>query len=165
MICGDLERTRNTTTKRFVEYVDMLGAEDMLNATRNASCSELPPAVDRSIEVNWFAHGGYHPDAALPNSARACFSEDTYRCKKAEWTLEGVRGWTGLLKSQAGIGLEPSPTVYFESTALAELVAGLLKSGIRSIGTWGTFEQNDFKELWAVAVHNFLRGNASAILD
>jgi hypothetical protein len=61
-----------------------------------------------------------------------------------------------------GIGLEPSPTVYFESTALNELVSGLLKSAIRSISTWSTFEQNDFKELWAAALWNFLRGNASS---
>ena len=161
MICGDLERTKNTTTARFVTYVDRLSAG--LNSISNTSCDRpagAPPA-DRAKEVNWFAHGGYHPQAALPNNARACFSEDTYRCKKLEWTLEGVRGWVGALKSKAGIGLEPSPTVYFEATALHGLVDGLLKANVLSIGTWGSFEQNKFADLWAAALRNYLIGNSS----
>eukprot|EP00036_Acanthoecidae_sp_10tr_P012992 CAMPEP_0206290276 /NCGR_PEP_ID=MMETSP0106_2-20121207/2538_1 /ASSEMBLY_ACC=CAM_ASM_000206 /TAXON_ID=81532 /ORGANISM="Acanthoeca-like sp., Strain 10tr" /LENGTH=255 /DNA_ID=CAMNT_0053720835 /DNA_START=33 /DNA_END=798 /DNA_ORIENTATION=+ len=108
MICGDLRKTANTTTARFVDFVNTLHAE--LGGHR-------PGAV-----VNWFAHGGYHPDAAEPNSG---FSEDTYRCERIEWTVEGIRGWVDLLKHKAGIGLEPSPTVYFEAAALHTLFATL----------------------------------------
>lgn len=161
MICGDLERSKNTTTARFVNYVNLLS--EGLNGIDNASCVRPPgtPPADRAKEVNWFAHGGYHPQAALPNRARSCFSEDTYRCRKLEWTLEGVRGWVSALKSQAGIGLEPSPTVYFEEQALHGLVQGLLKAQVRSIGTWGSFEQNMFADLWATALRNYLVGNAT----
>jgi hypothetical protein len=161
MICGDLKKSKNTTTARFVTYVDLLSSG--LKTISNARCARpagVPPA-DRTKEVNWFAHGGYKPQAALPNSARSCFSEDTYRCKKLEWTLEGVRGWVGALKTEAGIGLEPSPTVYFESAALHGLVAALLKLKVRSVGTWGTFERNKFADLWALALRNYLSGNSS----
>jgi hypothetical protein len=44
MICGDLRKTVNTTTRRFVDFVDTLHAQ--LAHRNNAS------------EVNWFAHGG-----------------------------------------------------------------------------------------------------------
>ena len=161
MICGDLEKAKNSTTTRFVTFVGLL--KNGLNSISNHSCvrpAGAPPA-DKTMEVNWFAHGGYKPQAALPNKARSCFSEDTYRCKKLEWTLEGVRGWVGALGSEAGIGLEPSPTVYFESAALHGLVAELLKLKVRSVGTWGTFEQNKFADLWALALRNYLLGNSS----
>ena len=151
MICGDLRRAQNTTTRRFVEFVDGLMAGLTVR--------------DPDAEVNWFAHGGYHPDAASPNSARACFSEDTYRCERISWTMEGVRGWVELLKGQAGIGLEPSSTVYFESAALHTLFSSLLKLGVASIGTWGSFEKNDFKEEWAMAMRQYLLGNYSHFLS
>lgn len=44
MICGDLRATINTTTRRFVDFVDTLHSELSLQGN--------------STEVNWFAHGG-----------------------------------------------------------------------------------------------------------
>jgi hypothetical protein len=163
MICGDLEKSKNTTTARFVTYVNLLS--DALHNISSSQCvgpADKPP-IDRSMEVNWFAHGGYKPQAALPNKARSCFSEDTYRCKELRWTLEGVRGWVAALGSEAGIGLEPSPTVYFESAALHGLVSELLRLNVRSIGTWGTFENNKFADLWATALQHYLLGNSSGL--
>ena len=175
MICGDLEKTKNTTTARFVTYVGLLSEglnQHRTGAGGNASnCGAAAVAArnkgaggtraQETKEVNWFAHGGYHPQAALPNRARSCFCEDTYRCKELKWTLEGVRDWVGALHSEAGIGLEPSATVYFETAALDALVAELLKLEVRSIGTWGTFEQNKFADEWALALRSYMLGNSS----
>jgi hypothetical protein len=53
MICGDLRKTQNTTTRKFVDFINTLRAR-MMNPS-----SSMRESLSSSPEVNWFAHGAY----------------------------------------------------------------------------------------------------------